>query len=128
MKGLPSRFFSTGTRWRTGSAITSAMVFMPPRANPDDTMRRPATISHVGAAKAETPGCGTAALCNHAEPAPRSDSSYVRRRRYRHMEVEKTEVQVVLGTDLLGKEWLFTAPVAHTRRPWLVEGVRIVHR
>src|SRR5262245_65706916 len=55
-------------------------------------------------------------------------SSEVRGRCYRHLEVEETEVQVVLRTDLLGKERLLTALVAHTRRPWLVEGIRIVHR
>ena len=43
------------------------------------------------------------------------------------MEIEKTEIEVALGADLL-KERLPSPLTAHTNRPWLVEDVRIVHR
>src|SRR6516165_3110590 len=52
--------------------------------------------------------------------------SEIRLRCYRHMEIEN--IQVVLGADLLGNKRLLPALVAHTRRPWLVEGLGIVHR
>src|SRR5579871_6090549 len=43
------------------------------------------------------------------------------------MEVEKTEIRVVLGADHL-KEWLFSPLIAYTSRPGLIEAVGIVHR
>src|SRR5215471_11809250 len=44
------------------------------------------------------------------------------------MEVEQTEIQVVLGAYLLGNKRLLPALIAHAGRPWLVEDLRIVHR
>src|SRR5262249_42298675 len=46
---------------------------------------------------------------------------------YRHTEVEKAEIPVVLGADHLA-ERLLSPLIAYSSRPWLVEGVRIVHR
>jgi hypothetical protein len=43
------------------------------------------------------------------------------------MEVEKTEIQIVLGAGLPGDQRLLPALIAHPSRPWLVEGLTIVH-
>src|SRR5690348_2941767 len=53
--------------------------------------------------------------------------SEIRLRCHRHMEVEKTEIQVALGADHL-KERFVPLLIAHAQRKWLIEALGIVYR